>query len=267
MTRTSDARAASAGRIGGETMASVATAAFFIDFDGTLVEIAPTPEAVVAPPGLAALLADLATRAGGAVAVLSGRSTAAIDRLLAPTALPGCGQHGLELRLPGGVSIRRDVAELEPVRRRLAAVSVDWPTGVAIEDKGLSIAVHYRAAPEAAERVEGAVARAVEQAPGAFRLRRGKMVVEASLAGASKGTALRRLMIEPPFLGRIPVVLGDDVTDDDAFDAARAFGGTSFQVGPRAGHRADFEIAGPAGVLGLLRDFAEAPEGAGRMPA
>lgn len=258
---------ASARQIVSEPMATAATAAFFLDFDGTLVEIAPTPEAVVTPPGLAELLADLARRTGGAVAVLSGRSAAAIDRLLAPTALPGCGQHGLELRLPGGVSVCRDVAEMEPVRRRLAAVSIDWPAGVAIEDKGLSIAVHYRAAPEAAERVEGAVARAVEQAPGTFRLRRGKMVVEASLAGASKGTALRRLMIEPPFLGRIPVVLGDDVTDDDAFDAARAFGGTSFQVGPRAGHRADFEIEGPAGVLGLLKDFAEAPEGAGRMPA
>lgn len=235
---------------------SNATAAFFVDFDGTLVEIASEPDAVVTPPGLAELLADLADRTGGAVAVLSGRSLATIDRLLAPTVLSGCGQHGLELRLPGGVSIRREVAEMEPIRRRLAALSVDWPAGVLVEDKGLSIAVHYRAAPQAAERVEGAVARAVEQATGAFRLRRGKMVVEATLAGASKGTALRRLMVEPPFLGRTPVVLGDDVTDDDAFDAARAFGGTSFQVGPREGHRADFEIDGPSGVLELLRDFA-----------
>ncbi|MCE1237289.1 MAG: trehalose-phosphatase [Hyphomicrobiales bacterium] len=238
-------------------IADGATAAFFIDFDGTLVEIASAPDAIVTPPGLAELLADLTRRTGGAVAVLSGRSLATIDRMLTPTVLAGCGQHGLELRLPGGASVAREVAEMEPIRRRLAAVSVDWPEGVTIEDKGLSIAVHYRAAPQAAERVEDAVGRAVAQAPGTFRLRRGKMVVEATLAGASKGTALKRLMVEPPFLGRTPVVLGDDVTDDDAFDAARAFGGTSFQVGPREGHRADFEIDGPSGVLDLLRDFAQ----------
>jgi trehalose 6-phosphate phosphatase len=241
--------------------------AFFIDFDGTLVDIAATPDAVVTPDGLADVLAAVSARCDGAVAVLSGRALEIIDRKLAPAVLAGCGQHGLELRLPGGGSISRCTTEIEPLRRRLAALAAGWPAGVEIEDKGLAIAVHFRAAPEAAATIERDVAAAIAEAPGAFRLRHGKMVVEATLTGTSKGTALRRLMVEPPFLGRTPVVLGDDVTDDDAFDAARAFGGISFQVGHRDGHRADHEIDGPADVLRLLQDFATARRGRTRARA
>ncbi len=243
-------------------------AAFFVDFDGTLVDIAPTPDAVVVPTRLAGLLSRLSERTGGAVAVLTGRSLDTIDRKLGPTVLPGCGQHGLELRLPCGRSVSRDVAEMDPVRRSLTALSADWPGGVEIEDKGLALAVHFRAAPDAAATIERDVARAVGHAPERFRLRHGKMVVEATLAGTSKGTALRRLMMEAPFHGRAPIVFGDDVTDDDAFDAARAFGGTSYQVGRRDGHRADFEIGGPADVLRILESRADAANrgGASREP-
>jgi trehalose 6-phosphate phosphatase len=238
--------------------------AFFIDFDGTLVDIAPSPDAVVVPSKLAELLSRLSERTGGAVAVLTGRSLDTIDRKLGPAVLPGCGQHGLELRLPCGRSVSRDVSEMDPVRRSLTALSAEWPAGVEIEDKGLAVAVHFRAAPDAAATVARDAARAVEHAPDRFRLRHGKMVVEATLAGTSKGTALRRLMMEAPFHGRAPIVFGDDVTDDDAFDAARAFGGTSYQVGRRDGHRADFQIDGPADVLRILESEAD---GIGRAAA
>ena len=230
--------------------------AFFRDFDGTLVDIAPTPDAVVVPASVPDILGELGERTGGAVAILTGRPLGDVDRRLAPLALPGCGQHGLQLRLPGGGAVSRDPGEMEPIRRRLAALVPDWPEGIEIEDKGLAIAVHFRAHPEAGREIERAVGTLVAETPEVFRLRRGKMVIEATLAGASKGTALRRLMIEPPFLGRTPIVIGDDVTDDDAFEAARGFGGMSFQVGSRDGHRADFEIGGPADVVRLLGDFA-----------
>lgn len=231
--------------------------AFFIDFDGTLVDIALSPEDVVVPPFLPPLLADLAEVHGGAVAILTGRAIATVDRFLAPLRLPGCGQHGLELRLPDGSTTgTRSIVEIAPVRLRLAALADRLPDGVLIEDKGLAIAVHYRGNPSAGAVVEAMVSRALAGVAGPFRLRHGKMVVEVTLTGASKGTALRHLMATATFAGRRPIVFGDDLTDDEAFVAARAFGGVSFQVGARVDHRADFEVGGISDVHWLIRDFA-----------
>lgn len=231
--------------------------AFFIDFDGTLVDIALSPEDVVVPKDLTSLLDDLSTCHGGAVAILTGRSIATIDRFLAPLRLPGCGQHGLELRLPNGtMAAARSAEEIAPIRQRLRALGPDLPDGVTIEDKGLAVAVHYRANPAVGVEVEALVTEAIAGVVGPFRLRHGKMVVEVTLAGASKGAALHRLMETPTFAGRLPIVFGDDLTDDEAFIAARAFGGVSFQVGDRPDHAADFEVGGTADVHWLIRDFA-----------
>lgn len=231
--------------------------AFFIDFDGTLVDIALTPDDVVVPRHLTSCLAELSVCHGGAVAILTGRPIATVDRFLAPLRLPGCGQHGLELRLPdGSMTEARSAEEIAPIRERLAALAPGLPDGVTLEDKGLAVALHYRGNPAARVAVEALVAAAIEGVAGPFRVRHGKMVVEVTLAGASKGAALHRLMETACFSGRVPVVFGDDLTDDEAFLAARAFGGVSFQVGARPGHAADFEVGGIADVHWLIRDFA-----------
>lgn len=231
--------------------------AFFIDFDGTLVDIALTPDDVVVPKALPSCLAALSAAHAGAVAILTGRSIATVDGFLTPLRLPGCGQHGLEMRLPDdGVTTTHGVDEIDPVRHRLAGLVPVLPDGVVMEDKGLAVALHYRANPAVGAEVETLVAEAIAGIPGPFRLRHGKMVVEVTLAGASKGAALHRLMETPTFAGRLPIVFGDDRTDDEAFIAARAFGGVSFQVGPREGHAADFRVGGPTDVHWLIRDFA-----------
>lgn len=246
---------------------AIAAPALFLDFDGTLVDIAPTPEAVVASPGLIDLLRELEAWTRGATAVLTGRPLAFVDAVLAPLRLFGAGQHGAELRSAAGETTVAPISALDPVRTRLAAMAMDWPEGARIEDKGLALAVHFRACPQAGPEIDVAVADAAAALGDRFHLRRSKMVVEVTLAGTSKGRALARLMELPPFHGRTPVVFGDDTTDDDAFDAARALGGLSFQVGARVGHRADRELAAPSDVRRLLEDLVPTLPIDGRRPA
>ncbi len=250
-----------------EPFGGISDPALFLDFDGTLVDIAPTPEAVVAPPGLVDLLRRLEAVTGGALAVLTGRPLAFVDGKLAPLRVFGAGQHGAELRSAAGETVVAPRSTLDPVRTRLAALAADWPEGARIEDKGLALAVHFRACPEAGARIDAAVADAAAAIGERFHVRRSKMVVEVTLAGTSKGVALARLMDMAPFRGRTPVVFGDDTTDDDAFDAARALGGLSYQVGARAGHRADRELAAPSDVHHLLAGVVPALSLDGRRPA
>jgi trehalose 6-phosphate phosphatase len=205
-------------------------AALFLDFDGTLVEIAPRPEAVRVAAGLGPLLAAARRRLDGALAVVSGRPIADIDRLLAPLRLVAAGVHGLEVRdAPDGpIDAATSAAALAAVRAALAAAGLP---GVRIEDKRLAVAVHYRDAPALGPGVAALLEAAIAPHP-SLHLVAGKMVVEVKPHGSDKGTALVNFLARPPFKDRVPVMIGDDVTDEDAFRAALAAGGRAIKVGP-----------------------------------
>lgn len=205
--------------------------ALFLDFDGTLVDIAMTPDAVVVSPWLRPILAECATAFDGAVAIVSGRPIAALDALLDPLMLPAAGLHGLELRMPNGTVERpgRPAAGIADLRAQFLALVREDPRLV-IEDKGSSLALHFRRAPERerelGERVAGAAAR-----HGGHSVMHGKMVLEVRPPHADKGTAVTRFLETPPFAGRTPVFAGDDVTDEDGFAAVNRLGGISVKVG------------------------------------
>ena len=205
--------------------------ALFLDFDGTLVDIATTPDAVVVPPALHGLLGACAEVFDGAVAIVSGRPIAALDALLDPLMLPAAGLHGLELRMTDGTVAR--VAQrstgLAELRARIHALARD-DARLLVEDKESSLALHYRRAPERESELREFMERA---ASGCDRhhVMRGKMVLEVRPAHANKGTAVARFMESAPFAGRRPVFAGDDVTDEDGFRAVNRRGGISVKVG------------------------------------
>lgn len=206
--------------------------ALFLDYDGTLVDIAPTPEAAHADAGLVELLAGLQARLDGALAVVTGRPVADVDDFLAPLRLSLAALHGLELRLQDGTMLDSPVPQiaLERVRAAFAELVAAHP-GTRLEDKRLSVALHYRQAPEAAERVDKVAAALAEASRGELRLLRGKMVVEILPAGVDKGRAIEALLAIPPFAGRTPVFVGDDVTDEAGFRAVNARDGLSVRIG------------------------------------
>ncbi len=207
--------------------------ALFLDFDGTLVEIAPTPESVRPAAGLPSLLTALQRRLGGALAVVTGRPVEAVDGFLGLDGLTVAGLHGRDRRLADGRRLREpvDAASVEMARARLKALAQRLP-GTLIEDKGESVSLHYRQAPDAADAAL-AEARVVEaESRGRLRLLPGKMVVELVPAGFDKGKAVARLMEMPPFAGRTPVFVGDDVTDEAGFAVVNRLGGLSVRIGP-----------------------------------
>jgi trehalose 6-phosphate phosphatase len=206
--------------------------AFFLDFDGTLAELAPRPDAVKVPDETRRVLEALIQATGGAVAVVSGRSIWDLDRLLAPLRLPSAGQHGLERRDAAGriVSAPVDQKAVARITRRLTQLTRQ-DKRLRLDPKGLSVALHYRAAPELAESVALAVAEILEEAGEGFIAQPGKMVIEVRPKGLHKGDAIAAFMAEPPFLGRLPVFAGDDLTDEHGFAAIAQFGGLSIKVG------------------------------------
>lgn len=207
--------------------------ALFLDFDGTLTDIAPRPQDVAVPAALPATLTSLSETLGGALAVVSGRRLEDLDRFLAPLRLPSAGQHGLEWRLaPGGEpdNCGGDPALLDGLREQFAAIAERWPE-IVIEDKVWSLSVHYRTAPEAESAILDAAA--THLPPGDdLHLFRGKKVVEVKPTGVDKGRVLDRFLAVPPFAGRVPVFIGDDRTDEDGFARVNALGGVSIRVGP-----------------------------------
>jgi trehalose 6-phosphate phosphatase len=210
---------------------SVGRPALFLDFDGTLVDIAPDPSAVRVPSALVALIGRLACGLDGALAVVSGRPIAQLDRFLAPLELAAAGLHGLEQRFhPGGpiAPPPRSLA-LDWLRARLAASGI-VRDGVMLEDKGATLALHYRAAPEMGAAVAAVLERAVAELSGLV-LVHGKMVIEAKPPGTDKGSAVAGFLSVPPFAGRVPIFLGDDVTDEDAIRAVVSMGGIAVKVG------------------------------------
>lgn len=206
--------------------------AYFFDLDGTLVELAPVPTGVRADAELRQLITTLASTADGAVAIITGRPISDIDRLFPDVRLPVAGQHGSERRNALGQVMRHPFAAagLDAARRVLQAVVTRHPA-LLLEDKGLSLALHYRQAPQLAGFAHRTM-RQVQQAAGdGFCVQAGKRVVELKPAGRNKGMAIREFLAEFPFHGRRPVFIGDDVTDEHGFDVVNALDGLSVKVG------------------------------------
>jgi trehalose 6-phosphate phosphatase len=215
--------------------ASPAGLAFFIDLDGTLIDIAATPDGVVVPPGLPASLAALGLATDGALAIVSGRAIVSLDRILGTSNLVKAGLHGGELRRSGReMEAMAAPPALELLRPLLTALIERWP-GTLLEDKGAAIAVHYRGNPVAETDVLTTVEGLLPLAEGTVAAQRGKMVIELKPAAAGKGNVVRRLMAEAPFAGRRPVAMGDDVTDEAMFRVANEMGGLSIRVGDDGG--------------------------------
>jgi trehalose 6-phosphate phosphatase len=229
--------------------------ALFLDYDGTLVPIAPTPAEARADDEVRALLAALAERLAGALGVVSGRPVADIDGFLAPLRLTVAGLHGLELRRRDGSLVELAAAgdALTPVRTAFAEFAARAP-GTLVEDKRLSLALHYRQAPACEPEAVELATRLADASYGALRLQRGKMVVELLPAGGDKGRAIEDLLALPEFAGRVPVFVGDDITDEAGFRAANRLGGASVRVGSAGGTtEAAHRLANIAELRGWLR--------------
>ncbi|MGH8226213.1 MAG: trehalose-phosphatase [Gammaproteobacteria bacterium] len=219
--------------------------ALFLDFDGTLVDLAASPDAIQVPPALSPLLSDLRERFGGALAVLTGRALADLDRHLPGARLAAAGQHGAELRRhPQDRETVVESPALGAARIEFEHFGAEHP-GVFMEDKGASLALHYRAAPEARAVLVALAETAAAASAGTLELIHGKAVCELRPAGSDKGRALRGFLAVPPFAGRRPLVLGDDVTDEEAFAAALNAGGAAIKVGEGA-TCAHWRLATPA---------------------
>lgn len=207
------------------------SSALFIDFDGTLIEIAETPDAVIVPPELPGLLARLSRTIDGALAIVSGRPLHDIDRLLVPFGGAGAGEHGAYLRFADGKTqeISDRVSVPEKWRLELMTAASHWP-GVLIENKPHGVTVHYRLCPEREPAVLAFLQTLVPVDHPAFRLIPARMAIEVGARSTSKGTAVESLMSRAPFKGRRPFFIGDDFTDEAGMEAARGFGGIGLRV-------------------------------------
>jgi trehalose 6-phosphate phosphatase len=203
--------------------------ALFLDFDGTMVDIAPLPSAVHVPEPLIAVLQDLQGQLQGAVAVISGRPIDQIDEFLDPLRLPVAGVHGAERRGADGMLHLLHAQPLDSVEEAACQLAAQNP-GLLVENKRGSLALHYRQRPELEELCLRTMQQAVDRSPG-ITLQRGKMVVEAKPGGASKGRAIEAFLAESPFTGRTPVFIGDDITDEVGFSTVQRLGGMGIKVG------------------------------------
>ncbi len=229
-------------------------AALFLDFDGTLVELAEAPDAISISAELAPLLARLGERLEGRIALVSGRSIADLERHLECSGLAVSGSHGLELRLRDGSRIPLAAQhDLSGARERLERLAADAP-GLLIEDKPFGIALHYRQAPNEEARAMEVMAELASIT--GLSLQQGKMVIELRPAGADKGDAVRALMAEPDFAGARPLFVGDDLTDEDAFAAAASMGGSGILVGAARESAAQWRLPDVAAVIGWLGEAA-----------
>ncbi|HEX8639993.1 MAG TPA: trehalose-phosphatase [Allosphingosinicella sp.] len=225
-------------------------AALFLDFDGTLVELAESPDSIRVPARLAPLLDRLRAKLGGRLAIISGRSLADLERHVPLPGLAFSGSHGIELRLADGTALPVSVPlGLDEVRERVNRFAAGGE-GLLVEEKPAGIALHYRQAPQQAERATGFM-RALADEQG-WSLQKGKMVVELRPRGASKGDALRTFMSEPEFAGARPVFVGDDLTDEHAFEAAAALAGAGILVGPARKTAACYQLESVPAVAAWL---------------
>ncbi len=229
--------------------------ALFLDLDGVLAPMAPTPDAVVADPRRTAVLTRLDQALDGRLAIVSGRTLGEIDRISGGASASAAGVHGLERRRRDGAVDRppasTGVAQALAAFRRFAA---DRP-GVLVEDKGISTGLHYRQSPASADEAL-VLARKLAETTG-LTLQPGHMVLELRTPGADKGGAVTAFMAEPPFAGGVPVMLGDDLTDEAGFRAAEALGGFGVLVGPYRATAARYGLRDVAAVMDWLEAVAE----------
>lgn len=231
--------------------------AMFLDIDGTLLDFAPHPGDVIADAELIALIGNIHRATDGAVAFVSGRSVADIDRIFAPLVLAAAGLHGAEMRLPDN-SRHCTPSSLLDDSRPFVRAFVDANPGLLLEDKGATIAVHFRQRPELAE----AVLQALQPfgSRGALEVLTGKFVAELKPRAHDKGGAIARLLALPPFAGRIPVFIGDDRTDEEGFEYVNQRGGFSVRIDPvQSPTNARVRIANPAALRRLLKEFVRSP--------
>lgn len=229
--------------------------ALFLDVDGTLLDFAPTPDAVHLPDGALPVIARLSEKLKGALALVSGRPLRELDQLFAPLTLPGAGMHGQELRGAPSLAQTKPLMAMQVLRAEAARLAERVP-GIVIEDKGTNLALHWRKAPEAGDQVRALAQSHIDRLPG-YRLQPGDHVVELVPTDVDKGRALRTLMGQPAFSGRTPVFVGDDLTDEYGFAAANALGGWSVLVGDRSNSHAIHHLADTAAVHAWLRRNAD----------
>jgi len=236
--------------------------ALFLDVDGTLLDIVDHPADVVADDQLVHSVLAAQERLAGAIALVSGRTLAELDRIFAPASLPAAGTHGTEIRLPDG---RVEHAGTVPIGgdivARLKEVADRHP-GLLLELKDGGVALHYRRAPQLETEARGAIDDALDAAGTDFRLIDGKMVLEIAPRAHHKGAALERFMRDPAYADRRPVFFGDDVTDEDGFAAVNAMGGISIKVGPLQGSAARYSVPDVGAVRCWLENLGVARQNA-----
>jgi len=227
-----------------------AQTALFLDFDGTLADLAPQPEAVQLAADLIPVLTQLAAQLNGALAIVSGRRLSDLDGFLAPLLLPSAAEHGAQHRLAGGEVICLASPNLQAVVRTATALAARH-AGLRVEIKSAAVALHYRHAPALETLALQHLLDAVDSAPG-LELLRGKSVLEVKPAGISKGTAIEAFMAAPPFAGRLPLFAGDDTTDEAGFSAVQLLGGQGIKVG-EGSSLAHYRCPSPAALRQWLR--------------
>jgi len=229
--------------------------ALLFDVDGTLIDIGPSPFEVDVPGALKHSLAALYESTGGALALVSGRPIRDLDTLFAPLRLPAIGGHGAETRFVEDAPVAR-IPDLPEALRRQLIDAISPGSGLEYEDKGYSVALHYRKAPKEAERLRRLLAAVRAAFPAeATELLLGKAMFELKRPGINKGDAVRALMTRLPFAGRMPVFLGDDVTDESVFEILPEIGGIGFGVG-RHFPRLAGTFSSPADVRRALQQLA-----------
>jgi len=229
-----------------DTLPAFARSALLLDLDGTLLDLAPTPDSVVVAPGLPDTLRQLRDRLGGALAIVTGRPIETVDALLADAPGAVAGEHGGAMRFaPHEAVIRPDLPAPPPDWLDLAESLVAAHPGTLLERKARGFALHYRATPEAGPVIQATLT-ALLGDQNRFQLLPAHMLWEVRPVGADKGSAVRTLMARAPFSGRVPIFIGDDVTDEDGMRAARTLGGAGLRVDPAFG--------APQGVRAWLRD-------------
>ena len=227
----------------------------FLDVDGTLIELTDSPLATHANPELKTLLNQVAERLGGAVALVSGRSIDYLDALFSPLRLPAAGLHGVERRKATGAVQGAGFhdSQLDAARIGVKKLVIAHP-GTSVEDKGRTLAVHFRMAPQCESSVRESVVALARPLGSNYHIQEGNMVLEIKPRGFSKATAIRAFMAEPPFSGRMPVFIGDDLTDQDGLQVVEEQGGISIAVGDRV--HGQYRVDSPAAVHQWLETIA-----------
>jgi trehalose 6-phosphate phosphatase len=206
--------------------------AFLLDVDGTILDIAASPRQVWVPADLRRTLPRLAAATGGALALVSGRSINDIDLIFSPLQFATIGVHGAEMRLSGDGEARPRIAPLKTALKRKLATVAELGPGILVEDKGYSLALHYRLAPQKGPQLLAAVTKICSEGDDErVEILPGKQMVDVKPAGINKGDAVRELMQHAPFAGRRPIFIGDDTTDVPVFNIMPKFDGLAFSVG------------------------------------